>query len=98
MIFEDPVGDGQPIELERFGVPKDVPDRDQRIGKIPPPDPHYIDLGMLYRFAQVEAVRRAQPEGFSPLHLAVRATWVPARITTSSNSRRGWGSRTTGFP
>ena len=53
-------------------VPDDVPDRDQRIGKIPTPDPHYIDLGMLYRFAQVEAVRRAQPEGFSPLHLAVR--------------------------
>jgi MoxR-like ATPase len=72
VTFEDPVGNSMPIELSRFTVPKDIPDREQRIGKIPEPDPHYIDLGMLYRFAQVEAVRRAQPEGFSPLHLAVR--------------------------
>jgi MoxR-like ATPase len=71
-VFEDPSGVGKPIELERFEVPKTVPDRDQRIGKIPEPDPHYVDVGMLYRFAQVEAVRRDQPAGFIPLHVAVR--------------------------
>jgi MoxR-like ATPase len=70
--FEDPTGVAPPITLTRFVVPKNLPDRDQRIAKIPVPDPHYVDLGMLYRFAQVEAVRRANPEGFAPLHLAVR--------------------------
>jgi MoxR-like ATPase len=72
VIFEDPSGEGPPIELERFAVPADLADRDQRIGKIPEPDPHYVDLGMLYRFAQVEAVRRLDPEGFTALHIAVR--------------------------
>ena len=72
VIFEDPTGDGPPIELTRFEVPKNLPDRSQRIGKIPEPDPHYVDVGMLYRFAQVEAVRRAEPPGFVPLHVAVR--------------------------
>ncbi|HEX5672273.1 MAG TPA: AAA family ATPase [Acidimicrobiia bacterium] len=72
VTFEDPKADGKPIELEKFTIPEDLADRDQRIGKIPEPDPHYIDLGMLYRFAQVEQVRRENPEGFSPLHVAVR--------------------------
>ncbi len=70
--FEDPSGVGPPIELNRVEVPADIPDREQRVGKIPVPDPHYIDLGMLYRFAQVERVRAANPEGFVPLHVAVR--------------------------
>jgi MoxR-like ATPase len=68
ITFEDPTGDGPPIELETF----DEPDDAQRGGKIPIPDPHYVDLGMLYRFAQVEAVRREHVEGFVPLHVAVR--------------------------
>ncbi|GEM_PF-304004 len=72
VVFEDPAGRGEPIALERFEVPKDLPDYEQRVAKIPEPDPHYVDLGMLYRFAQVEAVRRASPPGFVPLHLAVR--------------------------
>ncbi|HKX76260.1 MAG TPA: AAA family ATPase [Acidimicrobiia bacterium] len=72
VVFEDPSGEGPPIELAPFPVPDDVPDRPQRVGKIPEPDPHYVDLGMLYRFAQVEAVRRQNPEGFAPLHVAVR--------------------------
>ncbi len=72
VVFEDPTGRGEPIALERFEIPKDLPDYEQRVGKIPEPDPHYVDLGMLYRFAQVEAVRRAAPSGFVPLHLAVR--------------------------
>ena len=72
VVFEDPSGVGDPIELERFVVPADVPDRAQREAKVPEPDPHYVDLGMLYRFAQIEQVRRAEPEGFVPLHVAVR--------------------------
>jgi MoxR-like ATPase len=72
VLFEDPAGVGPPISLTRFTVPKGVDDREQRVNKIPEPDPHYVDLGMLYRFAQVESVRRASPEGFAPLHLAVR--------------------------
>lgn len=71
-VFEDPAGAGPPIELERFEIPTDLPDHPQRSGKIPEPDPYYVDLGMLYRFAQVEAVRRTDPEGFVPLHVAVR--------------------------
>lgn len=68
VVFEDPSGEGAPIELERFAPTDEI----QRAGKIPDPDPHYVDLGMLYRFAQVEAVRREHLEGFVPLHLAVR--------------------------
>ena len=72
VVFEDPLGSGPPIKMERFEVPTDLTDAQMRIGKIPEPDPHYVDLGMLYRFAQVEEVRRANPDGFVPLHLAVR--------------------------
>jgi len=72
VVFEDPSGIGGPIELPRFELPDGLADHDQRAAKIPTPDPHYVDLGMLYRFAQVEAVRRANPDGFVPLHLAVR--------------------------
>ncbi|MDH3308412.1 MAG: AAA family ATPase [Acidimicrobiia bacterium] len=71
-VFEDPTGEGEPIELETFEVTKDVPDREHRNGKIPQPDPHYVDLGMLYKFAQVEQVRRQTPDSFVPLHVAVR--------------------------
>ena len=72
VVFEDPAGEGPPIVLSRFEVPGDLADHEQRSAKIPEPDPHYVDLGVLYRFAQVEAVRRTEPEGFAPLHLAVR--------------------------
>jgi MoxR-like ATPase len=68
VTFTDPSGSGAPIELARFEAPPDA----QRAGKIPEPDPHYVDLGMLYRFAQVEQVRRLHSDGFVPLHLAVR--------------------------
>lgn len=72
MTFEDPSGEGPPITIDGFTIEKGVDDYQQRVGKIPQPDPHYVDLGMLYRFAQIEAVRRSSPEGFAPLHLAVR--------------------------
>ena len=72
VIFEDPSGEGPPIELERFEVSKDLDDVDFRLRKVPDPDPHYVDLGMLYRFAQVEQARRSGAEGLIPLHIAVR--------------------------
>lgn len=72
VIFEDPAGEGKPIELETFEVPKDLPDREQRVGKIPEPDPFYVDLGMLYRLARLERVRRDHAGEQVPLHLALR--------------------------
>jgi MoxR-like ATPase len=70
--FEDPTGEGRPIELERFQVDADLADADLRTRKVPEPDPHYVDLGMLYRFAQIEEARRDGAEGMIPLHVAVR--------------------------
>ena len=72
VTFTDPAGDGKPIELEVFRMPKGLGDRSQRLRKIPTPDPHYVDLGMLYQFASVEKVRRETGEEFVPLHIAVR--------------------------
>lgn len=72
VVFEDPRGEGPPIELEKFEVPTDLEDADLRMRKIPEPDPHYVDLGMLYRFAQVEQARRSGMDGLVPLHVAVR--------------------------
>ncbi len=66
--FEDPSGLSPPVALDRF----DPPDDPQRAGKIPHPDPNYLDLGMLFRFAQVEQVIRTRTDGFVPLHVAVR--------------------------
>lgn len=71
-MFEDPTGEGPPIELERFELAPDLPDLDLRRRKIPEPDPHYVDLGMLYRFAQLEHARRFGTDGHVPLHVAVR--------------------------
>jgi hypothetical protein len=70
VTFTDPTGRGAPIHLEAFDISKDV--EGQRAGKIPEPDPFYVDLGMLYRFAAVEQVRRSTGPGFVPLHVAVR--------------------------
>jgi len=72
VTFEDPTGDGPPIKLDVFEVDDDVASREMRVQKIPEPDPYYIDMGMLYRFAQVEKVRRAHPDDGVVLHLAVR--------------------------
>lgn len=71
-IFEDPSGEGPPIELDRFEVPDTLDDSALRHRKVPEADPHYVDLGMLYRFAQVEQARRSEAEGLVPLHIAVR--------------------------
>jgi MoxR-like ATPase len=71
-VFEDPAGEGPPITLDRFETPADSPDLELRERKIPEPDPHYVDLGMLYRFAQIEQARTSGAEGLVPLHVAVR--------------------------
>ncbi|NND84455.1 MAG: MoxR family ATPase [Acidimicrobiia bacterium] len=71
VVFQHPTGDGPDISLERFEVPKG-PDHEPRLAKVPEPDPYYVDLGMLYRFAALEAVRRSAPAGFIPMHVAVR--------------------------
>jgi hypothetical protein len=71
VIFEDPTGEGPPIELATVSVPDDLPDREIRLAHIPEPDPYYVDLGMLYRLASLETVRRDRFDGI-PLHLALR--------------------------
>lgn len=71
VTFTDPTGEGKPIELDTVAVPKDLGDLDQRLAHIPDPDPHYVDLGMLYRLAQLEKVRRERFREI-PLHTALR--------------------------
>ncbi len=72
VTFEDPSGEGQPITLATFKVGTGIADHKTRKKKIPSPDPYYLDMGMLYRFAQVEKVRRDNPSDKVVLHLAVR--------------------------
>ncbi len=71
VTFTDPSGVGPDVELPVAVVGKDVPDRDIRLDHIPTPDPYYVDLGMQYKLALLEVVRR---EHFTdtPLHLALR--------------------------
>ena len=71
VTFEDPTGDGKPIDLEVAEVPADLSDRELREQHIPELDPYYVDLGMLYRLAQLEVVRRGYFSD-TPLHLALR--------------------------
>jgi MoxR-like ATPase len=71
VVFTDPTGVGEPIELETFSVDTSLPDHEQRTAKIPEPDPHYVDLGMLYRLGAIEAVRRSGVTD-TPLHVALR--------------------------
>lgn len=71
VTFTDPLGEGKPIELEVVDVPQDLPDYELRLEHIPKPDPYYVDLGMLYRLAQLEVIRRNHFTE-SPLHLALR--------------------------
>ena len=71
VTFTDPTGEGKPIELESFEVATSLSDYEQRNKKIPEPDPHYVDLGMLYRLAAIEEVRRSGVTD-TPLHVALR--------------------------
>ncbi len=71
-VFDDPTGERPPITLDTIKIDKGLDDFELRMRKIPEPDPHYVDLGMLYRFAQVEQARANGSEGLVPLHVAVR--------------------------
>jgi hypothetical protein len=71
IVFEDPSGEGPPVELAVTVLSKDLPDLEVRRAHIPEPDPYYVDLGMLYRLARLETVRRNRFDGI-PLHLALR--------------------------
>jgi MoxR-like ATPase len=71
VTFTDPIGEGKPIELETAEVPSDISDYEVRMDHIPRPDPYYVDLGMLYRLASLETVRRTAFAD-APLHLALR--------------------------
>ncbi|MEX2322883.1 MAG: AAA family ATPase [Acidimicrobiia bacterium] len=71
VTFEDPTGAGAPIGLALHELGDDITDGTQRLAKIPEPDPHYVDLGMLYRLAAFERVRR-ESMADTPLHLALR--------------------------
>jgi len=71
IVFEDPSGEGSPVELAVTVLSKALPDLEVRRVHIPEPDPYYVDLGMLYRLARLETVRRNRFDGI-PLHLALR--------------------------
>ncbi|MCP3975464.1 MAG: MoxR family ATPase [bacterium] len=71
VTFEDPTGEGKPIELEVSDVPKDLEDYETRMNHIPTADPYYVDLGMLYKLAALERTRRDHFTD-TPLHLALR--------------------------
>ena len=71
VTFTDPTGDGPDVTLPVAEVSKDLPDYDNRMDHIPEPDPYYVDLGMQYRLARLEEIRRDHFAD-APLHLALR--------------------------
>jgi len=71
VVFTDPTGEGPNIDLPLAMIPKDLPDRENRLNHIPTEDPYYVDLGMMYKLAQLEQVRTDHFTE-SPLHLALR--------------------------
>ncbi len=72
-IFAHPSGiPERAIRIRPFELSSALADHRQRCQRIPDPDPYYVDLGMLYRFAALERVHRDRPPGYVPLHIAVR--------------------------
>jgi MoxR-like ATPase len=71
VTFTDPTGIGPDVELPVPEIAKDLPDYENRLSHIPEPDPYYVDLGMQYRLARLEEIRRGYFTD-SPLHLALR--------------------------
>jgi MoxR-like ATPase len=71
VTFVNPSGESPPVQLETVELPPGLPDHEQRAGKIPRPDPYYVDLGMLYKLALLERVRRDRVAE-TPLHVALR--------------------------
>ena len=72
VTFDDPAGVSPSITLKKFTVPKGLGDYQQRISKIPEPDPYYVGLGTLYKFAALEQVRSQGSQGLTPMHVAIR--------------------------
>ena len=71
ITFTDPAGIGPEVVLPKADIGDDVPDVKIRRDHIPTPDPYYVDLGMQYRLARLEEIRRLHFTD-SPLHLALR--------------------------
>ncbi|GMR02418.1 MAG: hypothetical protein BMS9Abin20_0753 [Acidimicrobiia bacterium] len=71
VIFTDPKEVGPNVKLPIAEIGDDIPDREVRLDHIPSPDPYYVDLGMQYRLARLEEIRRKHFTD-APLHLALR--------------------------
>jgi len=71
VTFTDPTGTGPDVVLPVPTVDKELVDHDNRVDHIPTEDPYYVDLGMQYRLARLEEIRRRHFTD-APLHLALR--------------------------
>jgi MoxR-like ATPase len=71
VTFIDPNGEGPDVTLPKTEIPGDLPDAETRRSHIPSEDPYYVDLGMMYKLARLEEIRRASFSD-TPLHLALR--------------------------
>jgi len=71
VTFTDPTGSGPDVVLPIPTIDPDLPDHENRLDHIPQVDPYYVDLGMQYRLARLEEIRRAYFTD-SPLHVALR--------------------------
>jgi MoxR-like ATPase len=71
VVFVDPTGVGPDVELPVAVLADDLPDRETRLDHIPTQDAFYVDLGMQYKLARLEEIRRSHFTD-SPLHLALR--------------------------
>jgi hypothetical protein len=71
VTFTDPTGVGPDVDLPIPEIDEALADHDNRLDHIPEVDPSYVDLGMQYRLARLEEIRRSYFLD-SPLHLALR--------------------------
>ena len=69
--FSDPAGAGPDVVIAIPEIGDDIRDKEIRMDHIPTEDPYYVDLGMQYRLARLEEIRRKHFTD-SPLHLALR--------------------------
>ena len=71
ITFTDPARVGPDVVLPKANIGDELPDAVIRRDHIPTPDPYYVDLGMQYRLARLEEIRRLYFTD-APLHLALR--------------------------
>jgi hypothetical protein len=71
VTFSDPDGIGPDVVLPVAEIGDELPDAELRRDHIPTPDPYYVDLGMQYKLARLEEIRRLHFTD-APLHLALR--------------------------